>query len=103
MLAAPEYTFKWDRGIEDSEGQELTLILIGYYKFSTLGKDSTPPGYCKPSRQDTTYLCPRAMITIPSKTTAGAYERIGMVIPYKGFESDKWLNQCFDGVEKQEI
>ncbi|KAI6765911.1 hypothetical protein HG530_006981 [Fusarium avenaceum] len=87
---APTNTFEWDRGVEDSGVRELTLILIGYYNFSS-------------SAEDTTQLFPRAMVTVPSKRTAGAYERIGMIVPYIGDESDKWLNQCFDGVEKREI
>jgi hypothetical protein len=63
------------------------LVLIGYYNIS-LSADQ---------------LSPRAMITIPSKKTAGAYKRIGLIIPYIGSESEKWLNQCFQGEVKQQI
>jgi hypothetical protein len=76
--------------VSKTEGQELTLILIGYYE---------PSG----STEDTPMLCSRAMITVVLKRIAGAYERIGIINPYEGGEADKWLNQRFQGAKEHEI
>ncbi|KAM0344809.1 hypothetical protein ACHAPU_007187 [Fusarium lateritium] len=71
----------WDRGIEDAGRQEVTLILIGYYEFSDT---SAGPGE----------LSPRAMITVPSKRVAGAYERVGILMSHTGHRA-KMLNELF--------
>jgi hypothetical protein len=82
---------EWDRGIEDAGGREVALILIGYHEFST---DEDGEGCVE--------LSPRAMITIPSKRTAGAYERIGMFMPHAGEQAER-IDQCFRDAEEREI
>lgn len=88
--SALRYTFHWDRGNEDSRGQELTLVLIGYYDFPTLVEDNSE-------------RCPRAIITVPSDRIAGAYKRIVMIAPDIDSRSEKWLSNCFKGLVEQEV
>ncbi|KAF4454893.1 hypothetical protein F53441_2686 [Fusarium austroafricanum] len=80
-----EYYLNWDRGIEDIRGQEVTMILLGYYEFSN-GK-----------------LSPRGLIIVPSKTTAGAYERIGTIRSYVFQDAKEYPRalHCFRGNRRQ--
>ncbi|KAF4987869.1 hypothetical protein FGRMN_10109 [Fusarium graminum] len=79
----------WDRGIEDADGREVVLILIGYFDMSRLN-------------DGTGVLRPRSIIAVPSKTVAGAYERIGISTPHEG-EPAGTINRLFEEAETRRI
>ncbi|KAF5666068.1 heterokaryon incompatibility protein [Fusarium heterosporum] len=78
----------WDHGIKDAEGQEVTLILIGYYDFS----------YGDHGHE----MRPRAIMAVPSKTVHGAYERVGILAPTE-YSQVQGINKLFQQAEQREI